>query len=98
MDKYSSFRPSQQITVDVTGNVRIAAGSVLTTDSGLPFVLNAGGTLVRISQAAYVNAAIRCPYGKIKLQRDATITGCACTGSIKTDKHVTMTCNDGTGP
>lgn len=98
MDKYATFRPSQQITVNVTGNARIGAGSILTTNSGLPFVLNIGGSLCRISQGAYVNAAIHIPYGKIKLQRDATITGCACTASIKTDKHVTMTCNDGTGP
>jgi len=98
MDKYATFRPSQQITVNVTGNVSVGAGSIMTTNSGLPFVLNVGGSLFRISQGAYVNAAIHLPYGKIKLQRDGTITGCACTASIKTDKHVTMTCNDGTGP
>ena len=95
MDKYASFRPSQQITVNVTGNVSVGAGSIMTTNSGLPFVLNVGGSLCRISQGAYVNAAIRLPFGKIKLQRDGTINGCACAANIKTDKHVTMTCNDG---
>ena len=95
MDKYASFRPSQQITVNVTGGISIGAGSIMTTNSGLPFVLNVGGSLLRISQGAYVNASIRVPYGKIKLQRDGTISGCACASSIKTDKHVTMACNDG---
>jgi hypothetical protein len=95
MDKYATFRPSQQITVNVTGNVSLGAGSIMTTNSGLPFVLNVGGSLFKISQGAYVNASIRCPYGKIKLQRDGTITGCACAANIKTDKHVTMSCNDG---
>ena len=103
MDRYSSFRPAQQVTVNVvplpgTGSVSIGAGAIMTTDSNLPFVFNVGGSLLRISQGAIVNASVRVPYGKIKIQRDGTITGCACGSEIKTDKHIALTCNDGTGP
>lgn len=101
MDKYSNFSPVQQVTVNVTpfpGTVNLGAGAIMDTDSGLPFVLNVGGSLLRISQGAVVNASVRVPYGTIKLQRDAAITGCMCADAIKTDKHVTLICEDGTGP
>ena len=101
MDRYSSLRPAQQVTINVVpvpGTVSLGAGAIMTTDSNLPFVLNVGGPLLRISQGAYVNASVRVPYGKIKIQRSGHIDGCACAATIKTDKNITLTCDDGTVP
>jgi hypothetical protein len=95
MDRYSQLRPSQQVTINVTRDVRIGAGAFLLTDSDLPFILNVGGTLVRISQGAVVNAVIRAPCAKIKIQRDGTVLGCTCSPILKTDKHVSLICAGG---
>jgi hypothetical protein len=90
-----AIRPDQQVTINVSGDVRIGSGAILAPVADAPFILNIGGTLVRISQGAVVRAAITAPNAKIKLQRDGTITGCTCSKSFKTDKHVSLICSGG---
>jgi len=95
----AALRPSQQVTINVSGDVRIGSGALLVSEANAPFIFNIGGTKVRISQGAVVNAAITAPNAKIKVQRDGTIDGCACADAIKTDKHTALTCDGGTlGP
>ena len=99
MSNNTALLPSQQVTINVAGDVRISSGALLVTDSNAPFILNVAGKLVRISQGAVVNAAITAPNAKIKIQRDATVLGCTCSGVFKTDKHVQLVCDGGSdGP
>jgi hypothetical protein len=95
MSNNSILRPSQQVTINVAGDVKIGSGSLLVTESGAPFILNVSGRLVRISQGTVVNASINAPNAKIKIQRDGTIVGCTCSSAFKTDKHITLLCGGG---
>jgi hypothetical protein len=88
-----ALRPSQQVTINVSGDVRIGSGALLVSDANAPFIFNVGGTKFRISQGAVVNAKITAPFAKIKIQRDGTIDGCTCSDAIKTDKHTALLCD-----
>jgi hypothetical protein len=92
----AALRPSQQVTINVAGDVTIRSGAVLASQANAPFIFNISGSKVRISQGSVVNAAITAPNAKLKIQRDGTIDGCTCSNSFKTDKHVTLTCDGGT--
>jgi len=92
---------SDQTTIGVVGNVTIGAGSKLWTPAvvnDLPLVLYVGGTTVRLSQAAVVEAVITAPNAKLKIQRDGALYGCFCTNQLTTDKEVLLECVDTTGP
>jgi hypothetical protein len=83
-------------TINVCGSFRMGSGSSLGTSGG-PFVLNSEGTLVRLSQSAYLEAEVRAPFGKIKMQRASVIEGCSCSNTMTCDKNHMNICEGGTG-
>jgi carbonic anhydrase/acetyltransferase-like protein (isoleucine patch superfamily) len=87
-------------TINVVGDVSIGAGSKVWTPpvvNDLPLILNVGGTKIKISQFAILEAAITAPLAKLKMQRQAQIYGCFCTDTLTTDKEVLLECVDTTG-
>jgi hypothetical protein len=88
-------------SIDVEGNFSMGAGSSLWTPptvNDLPLELNVGGTRVRLSQAAVVEAVITAPNAKLKIQRQGELYGCFCSDELTTDKEVLLECVDTTGP
>lgn len=82
-------------TINVVGDISVGAGSRLWTPEDvddLPLILNVGGTKVRLSQAAIVEAAITAPNAKLKIQRQGEVYGCFCTDRLTTDKEVRLEC------
>jgi hypothetical protein len=74
--------------INVVGRFSMGAGTLMTTPpSDGPFVLNSEGTLVRLSQASVLEAEVRAPFGKIRMQRSAVIRGCSCSDTITCDKR-----------
>jgi hypothetical protein len=93
--RYANVQSTGQVTINVTGNIRMGAGSRLWTPAivnDLPVVLNIGGSLVRISQADVVEAIITAPNAKIRIQRAGELYGCFCADELRTDKNVLMEC------
>jgi hypothetical protein len=81
---------------NVVGKFSMGSGTLLTTPGG-PFVLNSGGPLVRLSQASVLEAEVRAPYGKIRMQRQSLIRGCSCSETITCDKNHGNICESGGG-
>jgi hypothetical protein len=91
----ASVQSSGQAIINVTGNIRMGAGSKLWTPpvpNDLPIVLNIGGSLVRISQADVVEAIITAPNAKVRIQRSGELHGCFCSDELRTDKNVLLEC------
>jgi len=82
--------------VNVVGKFSMGSGAILAS-SGSPFVLNVEGSLVRLSQAAVLEAEVRVPNGKIKMQRASTIRGCSCSNSLVSDKGHSNVCASPSG-
>jgi hypothetical protein len=85
------------VTMNVDQKFSIGSGTDLLTPSTTPFVLNVEGRLVRISQGSILEAEVRAPFGKIKVQRDAEMLGCSCSDSMTSDKHHSHICEGGGG-
>jgi hypothetical protein len=83
--------------MNVCGSFKMGSGTSLATAGNTPFVLNSEGTLVRLSQAAYLEAEVRAPFGKIKMQRASVIEGCSCSNTMTCDKNHMNICEGGTG-
>lgn len=81
--------------VNVEGKFSMGAGTELTTPDATPFVLNSEGTMVRLSQGSVLEAEVRAPFAKIKMQRAAFIFGCSCSNSMSTDKNHGNVCQSG---
>jgi hypothetical protein len=81
--------------LNVVGKFSMGSGTTLETAVGGPFVLNSEGTLVRLSQSAVLEAEVRAPFGKIKMQRASLILGCSCSDSMTTDKNHGNICESG---
>jgi hypothetical protein len=84
-------------SINVAGTFKMGSGSSLVT-GGSPFVLNVEGAIVRISQGSLLEAEVRAPGGKIKMQRDSTIRGCSCSNTMTSDKHHFNICEDTGSP
>lgn len=80
--------------LNVVGKFSVGSGTTLET-GGAPFALNSEGRLVRLSQAAVIEAEVRAPFGKIKQQRNAVIRGCSCSDSLTADKNHPNICQTG---
>ena len=89
---------SDGVTMNVDEKFSMGSGTDLLTPSTTPFVLNVEGRLVRVSQGATLEAEIRAPFGKIKIQRDGTVLGCSCSDSMTSDKHHAHICEGGGSP
>jgi hypothetical protein len=88
---------NQGATVNVAGKFSMGSGTSLTT-GGTPFVLNSEGAIVRISQGSLLEAEVRAPFGKIKMQRASVIQGCSCSNSMTSDKNHANICEDSGSP
>ncbi|HWP67333.1 MAG TPA: hypothetical protein VNO26_15660 [Candidatus Limnocylindria bacterium] len=91
----AAIEAAGQATINVEDGIRIGAGSRLWTPSvvnDLPLVLNVGGSLVRLSQADVVEAAITAPNAKLRIQRAGALYGCFCSAELTTDKNVRLEC------
>lgn len=84
----------EDTVLNVVGKFSMGSGTVLSTPGG-PFVLNSEGTLVRLSQSAILEAEVRAPFGKIKMQRASLILGCSCSESMTSDKNHLNICESG---
>jgi hypothetical protein len=81
--------------MNVVGNVNIGSGSRLMPSIGQPpVVLNVRGKQVRVSQNAVAEAIITAPFAKITLGRDSLVRGCFCVETARTDKHITLMCQE----
>lgn len=81
------------VTIDVAGSLSIGSGSHLMAPIGQPpMLVNVAGKKVRVSQGAVANAAIRAPNAAGQFGRDSTVIGCFCTDQTRTDKHITLIC------
>jgi hypothetical protein len=85
------------VSINVVEMFSVGSGTNMLTPSTTPFVLNVEGHLVRISQGSVIEAEVRAPFGKIKIQRNAGIVGCSCSDSMTSDKHHFHLCEDGGG-
>jgi hypothetical protein len=83
-------------TINVVGSVSIGTGSQLVPSppNNLPVVLNVRGHKVRLAQNARAEAIITAPFAKITLGRDSLIRGCFCVDTARTDKHITLVCEE----
>ncbi len=82
-------------TINVVGSVAIGTGSQLVPSPGQPpIVLNVRGHKVRLAQNAVAEAVITAPFAKITLGRDSLVRGCFCVDTARTDKHITLICEE----
>jgi hypothetical protein len=86
----------ENAVVNVAGKFSMGSGSILSS-TGSPFVLNSEGSLVRLSQNAVLEAEVRAPFGKIKMQRASTIRGCSCSNTLISDKGHSNVCASPSG-
>ena len=90
---------NQGTVINMVGNFNVGSGTLLTTPANDgPFVLNSEGKLVRISQASVLEAEVRAPFGKIRLQRASVIRGCSCSDTMTCDKNHGNICEGGGSP
>jgi len=87
----------ENTVLNVVGKFSMGSGTFLLTPTTTPFVLNSEGTLVRISQGSALEAEVRAPFGKVRMQRASLILGCSCSESITSDKNHLNFCEDGDG-
>lgn len=91
----STIEAMGPVTMNVVGNVSIGSGSRLLSSIGQPpIVLNVRGHQVRVSQNAVAEAIITAPFAKITLGRDSLVRGCFCVETARTDKHITLVCQE----
>jgi len=87
-----------QITIDVTGNVRVGTGSKLHTSGGAPLRLRVGGRKVLFGRDALITAALTAPDAKAKVKTLSVVHGCMCARVIKTAKGATLSCAGDASP
>jgi hypothetical protein len=82
-------------TINVVGSVSIGTGSQLVpSPTQPPVALNVRGHKVRLAQNARAEAIITAPFAKITLGRDSLVRGCFCVDTARTDKHITLICEE----
>ncbi|HEV7730613.1 MAG TPA: hypothetical protein VGR62_00560 [Candidatus Binatia bacterium] len=83
------------VVANVVGSVSIGTGShVGPAGNNPPVHLNVAGHKLRVSQGAVAEAVIRAPFAKVTLGRDSLVQGCFCSESARTDKHITLICEE----
>lgn len=92
---FARVEATQQVTINLAGKFQMRQGSFFGTTIGAPLILYSSGNLIRVSQAAVLNAAITAPYAKFKIQRRGELRGCLCSQKFTTDKVVTLICEGG---
>jgi len=91
----------EDAVLNVAGKFSMGSGSNLLVNllgQDGPFVLNVEGAIVRISQGSLLEAEVRAPFGKIKMQRASVIRGCSCSNSMTSDKNHANVCQDSGSP
>jgi hypothetical protein len=84
--------------INMVGKFSMGSGTLMTTPpSDGPFVLNSEGPLVRLSQASVLEAEVRAPFAKIRMQRSSLIRGCSCSDTITCDKNHGNICESPSG-
>jgi hypothetical protein len=87
--------------LNVAGKFSMGSGSNLVVNllgQDGPFVLNVAGPIAGISQGSLLEAEVRAPFGKIKMQRGSIIRGCSCSNSMTSDKGHANICQDSGSP
>jgi hypothetical protein len=87
----------ENTVLNVVGKFSMGSGTLMLTPTTTPFVLNSEGSLVRISQGSALEAEVRAPFGKVRMQRASLILGCSCSDSITSDKNHLNLCEGGGG-
>lgn len=83
------------VTMNVVGSVSVGTGSRLMPSIGQPpIVMNVRGHKVRFSQNAVGEVILTAPFAKITLGRDSLVRGCFCVDTARTDKHITLVCEE----
>jgi hypothetical protein len=91
----STIEAMGPVTLNVVGNVNVGSGSRLMPSIGQPpIVLNVRGKQVRVSQNGVAEVILTAPFAKITLGRDSLVRGCFCVETARTDKHITLMCEE----
>jgi hypothetical protein len=91
----STIEAMGAVTLNVVGNVNVGSGSRLLPSVGQPpIVLNVRGKQVRVSQNGVAEVILTAPFAKITLGRDSLVRGCFCVETARTDKHITLVCEE----
>jgi hypothetical protein len=80
-------------TINVQRTVRIGnAAGLLAPSPTTPIHLNVEGKLVRMGQAAHVQAFLTAPNALVRLGRTSLFQGSFCIGELGNDKHIRIEC------
>jgi hypothetical protein len=90
---------SGNTTINVTGKVRLANGSILgpTADSPTP-ILNVLGPQVRVGAGSVMRAILSAPNALLTMGRNARFVGVFCVLRTRSDKGITLECPPDGGP
>jgi hypothetical protein len=95
MGRQAVLEAEGDVIMKIALNLRIGTASTFGPAPGFaPVGVYVGGRKVRLSQSARVIAAIVAPNAKIAFGRDAELDGCFCAQQAKSDKHITLTCQE----
>jgi hypothetical protein len=93
LSRNATLRADAGVRINVKNSFRVGNGSLVSPFAGItPIPVNVLGRLVRVSQGATANIALRAPNAKLTLGRDGTILGCFCVDTSKSDKHTFVSC------
>jgi hypothetical protein len=94
MGREARIEAEGPVVLRIVGGLRIGTASYFGPVFGAPpIAAYVAGRKVRVSQSAVAVAQITAPFAKMQFGRDATLVGCFCSDQVRTDKHITLTCD-----